>query len=590
VNTVSREEDRPRSTASGSDRFDTREDCLVSERRDSSAELNALRAEIERLRAKEEDQRRLEKRFLESQRFYSTLLSHLNGMVYRCRNDPDWTMELVSYGCLELTGHPPSHLIDNRRITFDSLIHADDREALWDKCQASLEAKRRCSNEYRIIRADGEIRWVWDQALGVYTPSGELQAIEGFITDITARKRAQTEAQELEEQLRQAQKLEAIGRLAGGVAHDFNNLLTAVLGNVEMLSGSLGTLPVECRGRFASGLEQIRLAGDRGASLTRQLLAVSRRQVMTPELLDLNDVVTETQEMLSRLIGERIELTLRLDDGIASIFADRGQVQQVILNLVVNARDTMPRGGKLAIETSRAELDEPEAGRREVAAGTKTLLTIRDDGQGIAPQVLPHIFEPFFTTKSTGQGTGLGLATVYGIVRQLEGQITVDTAVGRGTTFRIWFPTTERRASRPSPAPETDARETGGSEVVLVCEDDASVREVLCEVLSVNGYTVIESGNGQAALETAERHPGKIDLLITDVVMPEMDGLELAECLSAKRSDLEIIFVSGYSSDVAEVDELRRKGRLFLPKPFDPTLLLLSVREALDHARAHRRV
>lgn len=382
----------------------------------------------------------------------------------------------------------------------------------------------------------------------------------------------------LEEQLRQAQKMEAVGRLAGGVAHDFNNLLSVITGYCDLL---LRPLPPEAPGR--AQIEEMRGAAEAATSMTRQLLAFSRRQVIEPRVLDLSEVVGKTERLLQRLLGSDIALVTRLDSGTAAVHADPGQIEQVVMNLAVNARDAMPAGGNLVIETAVVELDET-AVRDEpsLRTGWYVMLAVCDTGVGMDAQTLARIFEPFFTTKAVGKGTGLGLATVYGIVRQSGGLIRVESEPGQGTTFRVYLPRVERAAAavEASSAAPRAAAAPRGSEVVLVVEDSDPLREFDREVLELQGYTVLDAPNGQAALEVATAQD-RIDLLMSDVVLPGMNGRELAGRLMSERPRLKVLFTSGHPTEVLERYGIDA-GDSYLQKPFTLDTLARKVREVLD--------
>jgi PAS domain S-box-containing protein len=397
-------------------------------------------------------------------------------------------------------------------------------------------------------------------------------------------ERARTEGvlRETEAQLRQAQKMEAVGRLAGGVAHDFNNLLTVIRGYSELLLGRLG--PTDA---MRKDMEEVKKAADRASGLTRQLLAFSRRQFIAAKVVDLNALVANMDGMLRRLIGEDIvELCAELDSSTGAIKADPGQVEQVIMNLVVNARDAMPKGGRLTIETRNVTIGK---GARldavGVEAGSYVLLAVRDTGHGMDAETQSHLFEPFFTTKEKGKGTGLGLSTVYGIVKQSGGSITVESAPGRGTTFRIYFPRVEQEVQ--GTAGGTEAIDSAhGRETILLVEDEPSVRGLVHETLRVHGYTVLEARHGIEALLTSAKYVGPIHLLLTDVVMPQMSGPEVAEKLLIVRPGIKVLYMSGYPDHpVFDQGGVRRETG-FLPKPFSPHVLAQKVREVLDGVKA----
>jgi PAS domain S-box-containing protein len=394
--------------------------------------------------------------------------------------------------------------------------------------------------------------------------------IHGIVRDMTEHKR-------LEEQFRQAQKMQAIGRLAGGVAHDFNNLLTVITGYSELLLQE--TQPADASGDL---IREIIRAADRAAALTRQLLAFSRKQILLPVELDLNKIVTNLDKMLRRLIGEDIDLRMVLGSGLHPVKADPTQVEQVILNLAVNARDAMPAGGRLTVETANAELDESfTRERREVQPGLYVMVRVSDTGHGMDRETKAHLFEPFFTTKELGKGTGLGLATVYGIVKQSGGHIYVESEPGRGAAFTIYLPALGAGALAPAAA--TDADELPrGTEVVLLVEDGDEVRQLARQVLENRGYLVLEAGHGGEALDLCARQARRIDLLVTDVIMPQMSGRELAERLASTQPGLRVLYLSGYTDAECLRRGLIEGDRAFLPKPFTPKALARKVREVLD--------
>jgi PAS domain S-box-containing protein len=383
------------------------------------------------------------------------------------------------------------------------------------------------------------------------------------------------ERKHLEEQLRQSQKMEAIGRLAGGVAHDFNNLLTVISGYAQLL------LRRDLGKETLFLVQQIAVAGERAASLTHQLLAFSRKQVLEPKVINLNALVAGMEEMLQRLIGEGIALAASLDPALAQMLADPGQIEQVVMNLVINAVDAMPDGGKLTIETRNVELDENYAITHTlVRPGEYILLAISDTGQGIAPELVGHIFEPFFTTKGAGKGTGLGLATVYGIVRQSGGYIEIYSEPGLGTTLKVYLPSTNRESSVAKPADQQTM--PVGSETILLVEDGEEVRVLSRYILEECGYKVLEAKDGGSALRLVEKYEGPIHLLLTDVVLPELNGRLLAERLVPICPGLRVIFMSGYTEDAVIRNGVLQSRTDFLQKPFVPTGLARKVREVLD--------
>ena len=396
---------------------------------------------------------------------------------------------------------------------------------------------------------------------------------------IEASKQAELEKSELAAQLRQAHKMEAIGLLAGGVAHDFNNVLTVILGNASVV---LHTMLARAPDR--SALEEIQRAGERGAVLTRQLLTFSRKQTLQLGILNLGEVVVEVRKMLHRLIQEDIELICIQEDIDALIKADRGQLEQVIVNLAVNARDAMPQGGKLTMETRNCELDERFAARHlDVRPGPYVMMAMTDTGCGMDKSTCARIFEPFFTTKSPGKGTGLGLSTVYGIVKQSGGFITVDSEIGRGTSFKIYLPRVPEGIRTATPAPKvTPTRvESQHTETILLVEDEENVRNLVCRVMGAQGFQVLQASNGKEALSIGQEYPGPIHLLLTDVVMPEMDGPHLAEQLLAAHPETLVLYMSGHI-DYAILHSRILDGAAFLQKPFTAEALNEKVSEVLS--------
>jgi len=406
-------------------------------------------------------------------------------------------------------------------------------------------------------------------------PDGDIVGVIGVALDITDRK-------QLADQLRQSQKLQAVGELAGGVAHDFNNLLMVVKGHAEMLLDRLPRGSADRQNPALQNVEQIQQAAERAAALTRQLLAFSRMQVLQPRVLDLNEVVAGMIQMVSRVIGANIELAFLPGANLGRVKADPSQIEQVALNLVVNARDAMPDGGRLTIETSNVQLERDYATQHAVVdPGPYVMLTVSDTGTGMDAATKARIFEPFFTTKSQGRGTGLGLATVYGVVKQSGGYVWVYSELGHGTTFKVYLPMVQAPAEKTAPEKIVQGHEPG-TETILFVEDEQSVRELVSEYLSARGYQVLDASDGQQALEIAAAHAGKIQLLITDVVMPRLSGRELAARLTAARPDLKVLYISGYTDDSVFRHGVLQGGMDFLQKPFNLKALATKIREVLE--------
>jgi signal transduction histidine kinase/ActR/RegA family two-component response regulator len=429
-----------------------------------------------------------------------------------------------------------------------------------------------------VIRKDGKKLYGEVSVSLIRSSTGEPVGFRGIARDITERKRAEKEMAALQEQLTQSQKMEAVGRLAGGIAHDFNNLLTVIKGYTQ-----LSLLDLKENNPLWENIQEIQKATERATNLTRQLLAFSRRQILDPKVLDLNSLLRDTEKMLRRMIGEDIELVTRLSEGLGRVKIDPGQIEQVILNLAVNARDAMPSGGKLTIETANAQSDEGYAlTHLGLTPGHYVRLSVSDTGVGMSREIQEKAFDPFFTTKEKGKGTGLGLSTVHGIVTQSGGKIWVYSDPGHGTTFKIYFPTIEGELDTLNGKNETDSSPRG-SETVLLVEDEPSVRDLANRLLKQQGYRVLEAANGEEALRLAQETAGeRIHLLLTDVVLPQMSGKELADQLKTFRPDLKVLYTSGYTDFAVVHHGVLNSGTHFLQKPFSLKTLSQKVREALD--------
>ena len=450
----------------------------------------------------------------------------------------------------------------------------DDPESILASYRQQVESRTvEARFETMLRRWDGEQIWVEGSNATIELPSGPV--VFSILRDVTERKRSEQERSSLEEQLRQAQKLESIGRLAGGIAHDFNNVLTVINGYSRLLLGQL-----RAGDPLRDGLEEIRKAGERAAGLTQQLLAFSRKQVLQPRVLDLNRAVGEMRPMLARLMGEDVEVYVKLQAEATTICADPHQLGQVLMNLAVNSRDAMPHGGKFSIETGFVEWGESYVQSRPGAhAGPYVMLAVSDTGGGMDEETRGHLFEPFFTTKEVGKGTGLGLSTIHGIVEQSGGYVEVDSELGRGTTFKIYLP---RVVDAQADAGKQEAvAAMGGRETVLVVEDQAEVRGYAAAALRAYDYQVIEAANAEEALMLCERECERINLILTDVVMPSMSGRDLADRLKRRWPGIKVLFMSGYTDDTVVHHGVLEKDAEFIQKPFSPDQLAMKVRGML---------
>jgi two-component system cell cycle sensor histidine kinase/response regulator CckA len=473
---------------------------------------------------------------------------------------------IYGYTAAEALGRPieiivPDELRDERARIADAVARGDAIEG--------LETYRRTkSGEH--VEVELTISPVRDAA-------GRVVGASAFHRDISERKREEQERASLEARLRHAQKMEAVGRLAGGIAHDFNNLLMVLMGSTELILRQLA--PDD---PLRPSVDEIRQAGERAATLTRQLLAFSRQQRLHKSAVAMNDVVGGIEEMLGRLIGEDVELTTKLDRDLGNVWADAGQLEQVLMNLAVNARDAMPEGGTLSIETAQVEIDstyvQPDGAT--MPPGPYVVLSVADTGVGMDEETRLQAFEPFFTTKDLGKGTGLGLATVYGIVKQSDGYVWVDSAPGEGTRFRIYLPRTHAEAATP-PQTSGEGDTHGGQETILLVEDENAVRTLVQRILESAGYRVIAAANGAEALELC-KSAGSLDLVLTDMVLPGMDGVEIARRLRSLQPSVRTLFMSGYSDRQSSLQADWGKNVAFLEKPFDSETLMTSVRGVLD--------
>jgi PAS domain S-box-containing protein len=525
----------------------------------------ALRESQERLKRKltEEELRESEARFRQlaeniNEVFWMTDVSK-NKMLY------------VSPAYEKVWGRSCESVYSNPASWLES-IHLDDRARIY-RAITLKQVAGTYDEEYRIMRPDNSVRWVSDRAFPVRNHNGEVQRIVGVAADITERRK-------LQEEFRQSQKMEAVGQLASGVAHDFNNVLAVIQMQTDLILAEGNLSPRQHE--FAEGINR---ASKHAANLTRQLLMYGRRSILQPRELDLNETVRHLSKMLQRFLGEDVKMFVKFSTEPLFVHADPSMMDQVLMNLSVNSRDAMPKGGELRVEISAVEFDEASASECEHArAGSFVCLSVSDTGAGIAPEIMPKIFDPFFTTKDVGKGTGLGLATVFGIVQQHHGWINVQSEVGMGTTFKVFVPRLVKIAVEKKP--ESALKEAnGGNETVLLVEDDTFLRALIENALSYLGYRVLQAASGVQALKVWGEHQKDIQLLVTDLIMPDgMNGRELAEILSGENPKLKVLFTSGYSADIMGRNFEIKEGLNFLTKPYELSALASAVRNCLDHA------
>jgi PAS domain S-box-containing protein len=514
------------------------------------------------------ERKRAELALAESEDRYRRLLANIPDVAWTSASDG--STAFISANVERVYGFTSEEIRADGPGLWIGRIHPDDVDSVLRSFHALFESGQSFDVEYRIRKKDGDWMWVHDRALSTYERDG-MRYADGIFSDITERKR-------LEEQFRQSQKMEAVGQLAGGVAHDFNNMLNVIVGY-----GELGAKKLPKGHSAHKNLDEMLKAAGRAAGLTRQLLAFSRKQVLQPKVLDLNAVVAEMDKMLRRLIGEDIRLVSSPAQGLGHVKADPGQIEQVLLNLAVNARDAMPKGGALVLETADVILDDAYARTRpDARPGPHVMLAVSDTGHGMDAKTVGRIFEPFFTTKPEGKGTGLGLSTVYGIVRQSGGHIGVYSEPGRGTTFKVYLPRIDGEAeaaktSDASPPPP-------GTETILLVEDEQALREMTREILESSGYRVLEGSGPEEALALARTHMGPIALALTDVVMPGMSGLDLAKGLRGVQPSTKVLYMSGYTDDAIGHHGLLDEKTHFLQKPFTSERLLRKVRQVLGES------
>ncbi|MDD2901346.1 MAG: PAS domain S-box protein [Syntrophales bacterium] len=550
----------------------------MTEKKEAEEELRKYRQQLEEMVEKRTSQlsqanAKLQKEITErksadealksSEERYRSLFDGIPVGLYR--TTPDGKIVDINLALVQMLGYPDRQSLLAVNVT-ESYVHPEDR----DKKKAVLEGEGIIRDfEIELRRYDGKKIWVRDSVRVVREADSGAAYYEGSMEEITEKK-------QLESQYRQAQKMEAVGRLAGGVAHDFNNLLTAITGY-----GEITLMELRRDDPLRLNVEEILRAADSATSLTQQLLAFSRKQILQPRGVNLNETLTDMQGMLQRLIGEDIELILGLEPELGTVTADPNQIEQIVMNLAVNARDVMPQGGKIILETGNVFLDEAYTQRHlEVSPGPYVMLAVSDNGLGMDEETQNHIFEPFFTTKELGKGTGLGLATVYGIVKQSGGHIWVYSEPGHGTTFKFYLPRAD--AAVEAVKAEKLAELPYGEETILVVEDEDALRALICRALKKFGYKTLEARHGGEALLICEEGPDPIHLMLVDVVLPQMSGPKIAARMAHLQPEMKVLFMSGYTEDAMVHHGLLDQSVPFLQKPFKPVTMVRKVREVLD--------
>ncbi|MGA1842364.1 MAG: PAS domain S-box protein [bacterium] len=519
------------------------------------------------------DRKATENALKESEERYRSFVKNFKGIAYQSKKN--FTPIFCHGAVKEITGYSEENLVAGNPH-WEQIIHKDDLPQIMRSFEKLCKNRECiCEREYRIVCKDGDIRWIEEIIQTLSDGSGQPSLIQGIIYDITEKKQTEETLQKTEERFLRAQKLEAIGRLAGGIAHDFNNLLTIINGNSVLILDEL-----EEGHPLRSDIEEIQHAGDRASTLISQLLAFSRRQILSPKVLNLNKVLSETETMLRRIIGEDIELQTVFDPNLLRIKADPGQIEQIVLNIAVNARDAMPHGGTLIIRTENVVLEKEDCKvMNEARPGRFVRLSIEDTGKGMDKETLNKIFEPFFTTKEPGVGTGLGLSTVYGIVKQHEGWIHVYSEKEYGSIFHIYLPSLNEKEPPSVKKPVSLEKFRGTGERILLVEDEEGVRRFAKKALEKNGFVVFEAMNALQALSIFDREMGNFDLVFTDIVLPDINGVQLACQLREKNPELRIILCSGYSYISTQWSIIEEKGFHFIKKPYNTYDLLKLFKE-----------
>jgi len=524
-------------------------------------------------------QRQAEAALRESQRELATLMGNLPGMAYRCRNDRDWTVHFVSEGCMELTGYKQIELIENRKVSYGSIIHTDDREKVWQEVQQALEAKQAFQMEYRILTADGKEKWVWEKGIGIFNEHGELQYLEGFITDITGRKTAEEERIKLEARVQQTQKMESLSLLAGGVAHDYNNLLQGIIGNA-----GLALMDLSPDSTAYESVEAIKRSAKHAAELTMQMLAFSGKGSFDVRAFDLSTLAKQMRQLITANISRKINLVYDLKENVPLIVADVTQIRQIVMNLVINASEAIVnKEGTITVSNGKMHCGKDCLSRIiskvDLAEGEYIYLSVKDDGCGIPPELIHKVVDPFFSTKFVGRG--LGLAAVLGIVSEYKGGIIINSEKEKGSEFITIFPISQNNAAQIIEE-KIKKVEWKGSGLVLLTDDEEAVRKVSERMLLKMGFQVLTAANGLEAVKIFKENQDKIRLVILDYTMPVLSGTEAYTHITNIKSDIPVILSSGYNEETAVNKSTSGKNLTFMQKPYEYQSLMEKIREVLE--------
>ncbi|MBI5409602.1 MAG: response regulator [Nitrospirae bacterium] len=539
-------------------------------------ELKEMRRRLAELEASESECKKAEEILQKSEERYRRITEAITDYIYTVRVEERRPVETThSEACFAVTGYTKYEFAADPYLWI-RMVAVEDHDLVRQQIEQVLSGHFPQPIEHRIIRKDGVLRWVESTVVPHHDLNGSLISYDGIVRDVTERKKAVEERKKLEEHLRQAHKMEAVGQLAGGIAHDFNNILSAIIGYASLLR-----MKMRKDDQMKANVDQIIASAERAANLTRSLLAYSRKQLIIPRPVDLNEIVWRIEKLLLPLIGEDIDFRTKLTENNLTVLADGAQIEQVLMSLATNSRDAMPRGGQIIIETGAMELDgDFVSAHPYIIPGAYAVISFTDTGAGMDEDIMGKIFDPFFTTKEVGKGTGLGLAMSYGIIKQHNGYIDVFSEPGRGTTFKIYLPLMTVKPQEAE-TPQMPVAFKAGLETILIAEDDKAVREIMNLLLTEFGYSVIAAKDGEEAVNKFIKNKDRIDLLLFDAVMPKKNGREAYEAVKEIRPDIKALFVSGYTADIMHSKGLLGEGLHFISKPVSPTELLEKIREVL---------